>query len=574
MISVESVVAENLPAFFQQSPGLKNTVVSFLRYLFHESEFKRFEQNYPHLSGFDFIDQVMEYFDFSYSVNSREKERIPVSGRVVIIANHPIGSLDGLALLKLIGEVRSDVRVVANELLLSVKPLTKLLLPVDNMNGSTVRQNLKSIQHHLESEGAIIIFPAGEVSRMTSRGIRDGKWNNGFLRMASKTASPILPVFIDARNSVFFYSLSALAKPVSTLWLVREMFKQARRDIKFKVGNQISVEHYQNLPFDIKTSVKLFKKHVYKLGKNKQLKWFKHSLQGIAHPESRQQLRDEIRCCELLGCTGDNKKIYLYKYQSDSSVMRELARLRELSFRAVGEGSGKRRDMDKYDSYYDHIVLWDDDNIELVGSYRLIRTAELIKRSGIEALYTNTLFSYQSCSSHYLDRAVELGRSFVQPKYWGKRSLDYLWYGIAAYLKRYPEVRYLLGPVSISNSYPDSAKRLLITFYQRHYAATSPWAIARSPYLTGTPYKVPGTGSPVDLNYKEEFSQLKRKMSDMKLAVPALYKQYTELCEPGGVEFVDFNIDKDFADCVDGLVVVDLENIKASRKQRYFGVCK
>lgn len=567
MISVENVLSDNFPSLQRRSSKLKRPLFALLRYFCREREFQWFEEKYPNLTGFDFVDQVLEYFDFSYSLRSREKQRIPATGSVVIVSNHPIGSLDGLALLQMVGETRRDVKVVANELLSSIQPLEKLLLPVDNMRQRTGRSSVKAIESHLEQQGAVIIFPAGKVSGFSPMGVRDKRWRNGFLRFANKAKAPIVPVFVEARNSVFFYSLSFLAKPLASLWLVREMFKQARRDIRIHIGKPVSHDTYSHLPFEMAVKAKLFRKHVYKLAKKGGQPHFKDSLEAIAHPENRQLLREEIRQCELLGKTGDNKQIYLYQFAGDSAVMREMARLREVSFRAVGEGSGKRRDWDRYDSYYDHIILWDEEALELVGAYRMVKTAEVVESRGIEALYTHTLFEYQSAAKPYLEAGLELGRSFVQPKYWGKRSLDYLWFGIGAYLKRFPEVRYLLGPVSISNTFPDEAKIRMTRFYRQYFPATEQWAVARNPYKPSSQVE---TSLP-QLPYQEAFANLKRDMAGLDVAVPTLYKQYSEVCEEGGVQFVDFNVDEEFADCIDGLVTVDIEYLKASRRKRYLG---
>lgn len=568
MISVESVVSKNFPDFITKRPKVTKKLVTLLRYLFHENEFKRFEKNYSSLKGIDFVDQALEYFDFSYSVNNIEKERIPAYGKVVIVANHPIGSLDGLALLKLVSEIRSDVKVVANDLLMAINPLHNLLLPVNNMGSKTVKNNIKAIDEYLKSNGAIVIFPAGEVSRMSPKGVRDSAWNSGFLRFAARAKAPILPVYADARNSVFFYSLSFLSKPISTLWLVREMFKQARKDISFRIGKPVSYSQYNEMPFDLKSKAKLFRKHVYKLSKNKGERLFTDNIKTIAHPESRRKLREEIRQCELLGSTSDNKSIYLYKYLGDSSVMREIGRLREVSFREVGEGTGRRRDVDNYDGYYDHIVLWDDEDIEIVGAYRLAKTSDIINDKDLSSLYTNTLFDYSEEAEVYLSQAIELGRSFVQPKYWGKRSLDYLWFGIGAYLKKNQHVRYLMGPVSISNSYGYKATKTIVEFYSTYYSPEKKWAAARNQYnYSGLKHKS-NSDSPQFSN-KETFSDFKSKLKDLGCTVPVLYKQYSELCENGGVQFVDFNIDEDFSNCVDGLVVVDLKYLKQKKRERY-----
>lgn len=576
MISVENVVTSRFPDFPQRNPAIYKTVVAILRFLFREVEFRRFAERYPHLTGFDFVEQGLDHFDFGVTVSDRERERIPAWGRVVIIANHPIGSLDGLALLKLVGEVRRDVKVVANDVLGAVAPLQNLLLPVDTFGSRSTRDNLRAIEQHLQNDGAVIIFPAGEVSRMGATGVKDGAWRHGFLRFAAKTKAPILPVFVDARNSVFFYSLSFLAKPLSTLWLVREMFKHNNKNMRVRIGQAIEFETYAALPLASRAKVKLFRRHVYKIGKNRGEGCFETAAESIAHPEDRQQLRAEIRGCELLGTTptGTTKEgmaIYLYRFDGDSTVMREIGRLREVSFRAVGEGCGRRRDMDVYDRDYDHIVLWDDEALELVGAYRLRRTADLAvpdakSGSDINKLYSSTLFHYRTGAQPYLAEGVELGRSFVQPRYWGRRSLDLLWYGIGAYVKKFPEVRYLFGPVSISNSYPSQAKDLLVNFYRYYFCAPDAWAKARLPYQS---QQIDGASRWLRVGYSEGFAQLKAELSEAGLAVPTLYKQYTELCEDGGVQFVDFNVDPDFSDCIDGLVLVDLYKLKETKRKRY-----
>jgi putative hemolysin len=567
MISVDSVIDEQFPKISKGYPRIKRTLSALLKYLFHEAEFKQFEKDYPYLQGLDFIEKGLDYFDFGYAVSALDKERIPVSGRVVIVSNHPIGSLDGLALLKLVSEVRGDVKVIANELLYAIKPLRSLLLPVDNMSGKrNRRENLHAIHNHLSAEGAVIIFPAGEVSRFSPAGIRDGRWRNGFIKFASKARAPILPVHINARNSVFFYALSLLAKPLSTLWLIREMFKQSNRTVIVTIGPAIEADVYQKLPLTAPAKARLFKKHIYKLGRRKRggESCFMPVAQAVAHPEDRQKLRRAIRQCDHLGSTRDGMEIYCYQYSGDCTVMREIGRLREVSFRAVGEGTGHRRDVDAFDAYYDHIVLWDENQLELVGAYRLKRLKDLAEG---ETLYSESLFEYQiPYAEEYFECGAELGRSFVQPRYWGRNGLDYLWQGLGTYLRRYPDVRYLFGPVSLSDSLPRDAKDLLIQFYQAHFPATQPWAKASSPYkseLTETVFS--------GQDYRDEFATLKEQLTAMGCSVPTLYKQYTELCEDGGVSFAAFNVDPDFADCIDGLVLVDIEKMKPARRKRYLG---
>lgn len=561
MLDVEHFIQERYPQFLTKPPLLRKPLLGALRRLFHERELQQFEASYPHLKGFDFVEQVLDYFDFSYRLRDRESRRIPTRGKIVIVANHPIGSLDGLALLKLVREVRPDVKVVANELLTAVKPLEKLLLPVDNMGGSTTRKNLRNIQQYLDNDGALIIFPAGEVSRFGAKGIRDGHWNTGFLRIASAARAPILPVFVDGRNSSFFYALSFLARPLSTLWLVREMFKQTRRCVDVRIGEVVNYSAYGKLDVPLKEKACLFRRHLYRVGHGR--KGIFASESAIAHPEKRAPLRTEIRACQLLGETADNKQIYLYHREADSCVMREIGRLRELSFRAVAEGSGLYRDIDPYDQHYQHLILWDDEEREIVGAYRLCEAG-----TG-HRLYTQTLFDFKPAMRGYLTQGLELGRSFVQPRYWGKRSLEYLWYGIGAFLRENPQYRYLFGPVSLSGGYPQPALEMLVYFYQQHFPSLQQLSVAKNSFVIAPERRAELARLFPGSHYRDEFTQLKSALTHMNLSVPTLYKQYSELCDPGGIQFAGFNIDPAFTNCVDGLVIVDTARIKAGKRSRY-----
>lgn len=566
MLNVEQMIEQQLPQVDRQS-WFYRPVKGFLSYLLHEQDFQNFAKRYPHLQGLEFVEQVLDYFNFSYAVRDNELERIPATGRVVIIANHPIGSLDGLALLKLVSEIRPDVKVLANQLLMALPPLHPLLLPVNNMTGGTERRRLDAIAAHLAAEGALILFPAGEVSRLKPNGIRDGKWHSGFLRFASQSKAPILPIYIGGRNSALFYSASMLYKPLATLLLVKEMFKQQRKSITLRIGESIPFDSFNNLQLELADKVKLFKKHLYRLAKDKAPLFKTQS--AIAHPEERAVLKKAVESCQLLGETGDGKKIYLYHHQQSSPVMREIGRLRELAFRAVGEGCGQRRDIDRFDSHYEHLILWDSDDLEIVGAYRFANTARVIADHGLAGLYTASLFQFSAQMQPYLAQGLELGRSFVQPRYWGKRSLDYLWYGIGAYLKLYPELRYLFGGVSLSNSYPQAARDLMVYFYSLYFQDEQQTAVSNQPYQLPQAILQQLQQHFSGQDYAADFVQLKHLLANMGVSIPTLYKQYSELCEPGGVKFLAFGTDPDFADCIDGLVLVDLTQLKAQKRARY-----
>lgn len=569
MFTVEELIDRRWPDFGRRHRWLRTPLLAVLRLLFHESRFRQFGEQYPHLDGIDFVDKALEYFDFSYTVRSDERERIPATGPVVIVANHPIGSLDGLALLRLVSEVRPDVKAVANELLMAIAPLHPLLLPVDALQGRTARDNLRRIEAHLGDGGALVIFPAGEVSRLGARGVRDGAWRSGFLRMARRANADIVPVYVDGRNSAFFYAVSLLARPLSTLLLIREMFRQARNSVGIRIGRAIPPACQRGLDADDTRLAKRFRGEVYALARPQARSLFPPAPEAIAHPENRQLLRRELRATTALGETRDGKRIALCRDARGTAVLREIGRLREIAFRAVGEGSGARRDIDRFDPHYEHIVLWDDHDLEVVGAYRLVHAGHALARHGPGALYTGTLFEFGPAMDALWPQACELGRSFVQPRYWGRRGLDYLWYGIGAWLGTQPEVRWLFGPVSISNSYPAFARELLVGFYRHYFPPAAPLARARRPCVCA-PLTTLDTGF-CGTDREADFARLRAVLQASGLQVPVLLKQYTEAVTEGGAAFLDFSVDPDFGHCIDGLILIDLARLRPAHRARYLG---
>lgn len=567
-IDVEKALISKYPAFVDKPAPFKRSALFMLRKLVHENEINSFLDLNKDASGFEFIDRVLEYFNFSYSISNRDRENIPSSGRVVIIANHPLGALDGLALLKMVGEVRRDVKIVANDVLMNFDPIKNLFLPVDNLGKSTRKRDIERIVDALHQEQAIIVFPAGEVSRAGITGVKDDKWNSGFIRFARKANAPVLPIFIGGKNSSLFYSISYINKALSTMMLAREMFNKHSVTIPMKVGEAIPFSQIDAVPVSTVEKAKLLKKHLYRLAKNKKPLFLTEKT--IAHPQSRQALKQELRDSELLGETADGKKIYLFDYQADSAVIQEVGRLREIAFRCVGEGTGDKKDLDSYDQYYRHLILWDEEELEIAGAYRLAESWKLDQAKD-QGLYSATLFRYNDQMSPYFAQGIELGRSFVQPKYWGKRSLDYLWYGIGAYLRKHPDVRYMFGPVSLSNSYPKVAKDMLVWFYCHYFGDNEDLGQSFSPYHLDAETLDNMRRMFSGENYKVDFRILKEQLEFLGVSVPTLYKQYSELCEEGGVRFLDFGVDADFNYCIDGLVLVDIEYVKAKKRKRYIG---
>ncbi|MGB0521846.1 MAG: GNAT family N-acyltransferase [Flammeovirgaceae bacterium] len=550
-------------------------LLKLLKELLYIDKLNEIIETNQHLRGFSFLDRVLEHFEFTYQATARSYQRIPDQGRLIVIANHPLGALDGLALLRLIRSVRPDVRIIANYMLAQVENLKPLFLAVDNFSDKASMTQYKAMLEALNREEALVIFPAGEVSRIQPTGIQDGKWKTGFLKLAKKTKTPILPVYIDANNSALFYLLSALYKPIGTTLLVHEMFKQQNKEISIKVGKPVSWDEYGTAATDDDELAKLFKKHLMNLGikrKRKKEKARKKPIfkgyNPVAHSIDRKELKKELYTAKLLGATKDGKRIFLYDYKDDSPVINELARLRELTFRSVEEGTGTPMDFDVYDTYYHHIVLWDDNDLEIVGSYRIGNCADIIQAKGIAGLYTSDFYDFSKEFEAQLPHSIELGRSFIQPRYWGRQGLDYLWYGIGSYIYNHPEIKYMFGLVSLSNAYSDQAKNLIIGFYEKQFGGGQQLATAKKPFKLKKDAQA-FANEEFSGSYKSSFKKLKVELNKLGVTVPSLYKYYPELCDDKGCQFIGFSLDPDFNNCIDSFIQVDVSKITEKKRKRY-----
>jgi putative hemolysin len=571
MIDVDALLKDHFQESNETNNPLVRAAASVLKKLAHQDEINHFIETSQHLDGLEFNDAVLEHLNFTFQVSNKDRAHIPDQQRLLIVANHPLGSLDGLALLKLVSEIRTDVKIVANSLLSHIDPLKSVFLSVDNLpKKADHRENLHQIVAALEAEQAVILFPTGEVSRILPRGVRDGKWKTDFLYLAKKTKAPIVPVFIGGKNSALFYGLSGICKPLGTMMLLNEMFSQKDGEISFRIGKPIPWESIAKLNLSKKAIAERMRKQVYWLAKKKKKKELFKPIENIIHPAKTKLIRKELRASELIGKTQDGQYIYLFDYMPNSSVMREIGRLRELSFRQVQEGTGNALDIDSYDRYYRHLILWDEEELEIIGSYRIGEAWKILKSKGEQGLYTRSLFKFREQFIPYLENAIELGRSFIQPRYQGKRSLDYLWHGIGAYLSRHPAVNYMLGPVSLSHSYPEAAQKIIASFYAELFGCDKTLVDPEHPFgFAQINDFIPFGRVADDADYKRAFAILKEKLGDYGVSVPILYKQYVELCKPGGCEFLSFNIDPKFSNCVDALILVHINAIKEKKRQRY-----
>jgi putative hemolysin len=570
VISVERSFYEKFPRLSAGAGrAWSQPLVNLLRKLACEARINDTLERLQAARGFEFVDQALALFRFDYRVAPTDREHIPSEGRAVIVANHPLGALDALALLHLVGSVRRDVKILANDVLMQFEPLRPLLLGCDVFGAGTASSGLREAYRALDREEALIVFPAGEVSRIRPDGIRDRRWSTGFLRFALKRGAPVVPVHVAAHNSPMFYGLSMLARPLATLMLPREMFAAQQARIGLTVGAPVAVAALQPVGLSERRVAALMRRHVYRLARRKPPVFA--TTVTVAHPEAPQAVRQALRRAERLGQTGDGKQILLLDAEPGCVALREIGRLRELAFRRVGEGTGLKRDLDRYDAWYRHIVLWDEQALEIVGAYRLGDAARILAERGRDGLYSASLFDYSPAANEFLGHAVELGRSFVHPRHWGGRSLDYLWQGIGAYLRRHPQVRYLFGPVSLSAQLPETERAWIVHCHQHYFADTEGLARARNPFRVPTPVAVQAAALWEGMDVRQGLSRLRDRLGSNACTIPTLYRQYVELCEEDGIRFLDFGIDPGFGHCVDGLIRVDLARLKPAKRARYLG---
>ena len=441
---------------------------------------------------------------------------------------HPSARSMELALAGLPGASRTQI--VANDLLALLEPLDGLLLPVRILGGRPSESSLIAVEQALREEQCVVVFPAGEVSRLGPAGVRDSRWRRGFLRFARATGAPVLPVRIDAHNSPLFYGVSALYKPAATALLAREMYARRQRPLRLRIGLPLQVADGD----DVEAALRTVRKTLYAIGTRREAQ--ASGFAPFARAISPARLRAAIAATELIGETCDGKEIRIARCKARDPLLLEIGRQREIAFRRVGEGTRRSRDLDAFDPHYEHIVLWDADASRIAGAYRIARGAGMLAQKGLGGLYTASLFRYADDAIPRIAEGLELGRSFVAPEYWGSRSLDYLWQGIGAYLQRHPQVRYLFGAVSISGALSREAREQLVAYYSRYYGAD---ALGRDDALATSNRPFAYFAAPPsfgDLDAATAFGVLKANLAAHGASVPVLYKQYTDLCA-GGARF-------------------------------------
>lgn len=532
------------------------------------------------------LENLLSEMKVECQVANADLARIPLSGPVVVTCNHPFGLLDGAVVGALLARVRTEVKVLTNVLLAEVPELHEHCIFVDPFGGEeSVSRNRRGVRQAiawLRAGGVLAMFPAGEVSHLRWRelGITDPQWNEMAARLVRLTGATALPVFLPGCNSAAFQALGLIHPGLRTTWLMNEFLGQTNRTVEVRIGSRISAETIKDQSSD-REAADYLRWRTYILSRRRQPRGRFLSLKSIVPATAQQAIVEAVPADSLLrnlqqlnpaGHLYDSPEfsVYCAKARELPEVLQEVGRLREVTFRAVGEGTGQSRDLDRFDHYYSHIILWSKSNRELVGAYRIGLTTEILPRMGVSGLYTSTLFRYSPGLFDRFGPALELGRSFVRPEYQRQYSpLLTLWKGIGRYLALNPQFAVLFGAVSISNRYCRWSRELIVRFFRSREGADnlSSFIRPRRPFRPGWAH--PGDGISPGGRF-QDLDQLTDPIADVETdgkSVPILIKHYARL----GGRLLSFNLDKAFSNVLDGFVLVDLRQTDPAVLGRYLG---
>lgn len=545
-----------------------------------------YQESILNRSPAEFFEKTLEALQISHAVSDEDLHKIPASGPLVAVANHPFGGLEGLVLGKLLLSRRSDVKILGNYLLQHIPELQDRIIPVDpfGRRSSTLanaRAYIRAI-HWLNAGGALVTFPAGEVSHwsLSRTRISDPPWSPHIAALIRKTGAKALPIYFPGRNSLLFNFLGVFHPRFRTLMLPHELMRKSDSTLQLHIGKALTFDKLSRYAGDAEMIAYLrfstyFLRHraarrtaVFPVSKILRPK--KMRTEAIIPAVPRECLAAEVTALpsECLLAAQKEMAVYVAGASRIPLCLREIGRLREMSFRDVGEGSGKSQDTDRFDLHYDHLFLWNRQTHEIAGAYRIGRVDRILDRCGPQGLYTNTLFRFKSIFLSHMRNALELGRSFIRTEYQRKHNcLALLWRGIGEFISRRPRYRVLFGPVSISQRYHTVSKNLMVEFLRKAHADTDFAGLVKP----RRPYKPrPGRGVRPDKSffYPESIEDVSMLISEIESdgkGIPTLIKHYLKL----DAGFICFNVDKRFSNVVDGLVVVDLSGTEPRMLKRF-----
>lgn len=533
----------------------------------------------------DFLTRVVEELGISTVVPDGHLERIPKSGPLVMVANHPFGGIEGIILAQILKAVRPDVKIMANFLLSRVPEMREHLLFVDPFGSDrSAKKNITPLREAIrwvEAGKMLVVFPAGAVSHLqwSERAVTDPEWSTTVARVIRRTECPVVPLFFHGRNGALFQLLGLVHPTLRTAMLPTELLNKQNASIELSVGRCIPFEKLSHFQEDIDL-LSYLRLRTYILGSGKQRQ--QQSGIQVKHPrlDSIAPAQDHIRMAEeVVGLptaqrlleSGEHQVYYAQSWQIPT-VLQEIGRLREISFRLVSEGTGRSLDLDHFDRYYTHLFVWNRVRNDVVGAYRIGHSDQILANYGLNGFYTSTLFAYRSGLLEQIGPALELGRSFVRPDYQKSYTpLLLLWKGIGQYVVRNPRYKILFGPVSINNDYDSMSRDIIVNFLKandflptlaRLVKPRNPARISPVPRYGGNLKAVSVVARDI-----EEVGELVREIEADQRNVPVLLRQYLKL----GGKLLGFNIDEDFGDVLDGLILIDLTQTDSKLLERYLG---
>ena len=533
------------------------------------------------------LESLLSEMRIDVRVDSADQVRIPASGPVVVVANHPYGVLDGALLTVLLTRVRPDVKVLTNFLLGDVPELQDHCIFVDpfetDRSIESNRRALREALSWLQRGGMLAIFPSGEVSQwqMPAGHVADPEWNDTAVRLIRRTGATALPVYFCGHNSVGFQLLGMIHPKLRAAFLLQEFLNQEGKRVEVRVGSPVQTDTVAALADDRK-AIEYLRWRTYLLARRSkaEISWpvaLRTKLaakiqEPVAAPSLRSAMTEEIASLSADRRLAENQELAVYLGMATEipNLLLEVGRLREATFRRAGEGTGKARDLDSFDGYYWHVLLWHKTKQEVVGAYRAGSTKEILAERGIAGLYTSTLFRYDERLFEKLGPALELGRSFVRPEYQRQYApLLLLWKGIARLVAKHPKIPALFGAVSISNDYTQASREMIYRFFESRMQEDNLAGLI-VPRRKFRPAFLRPWDCQAMCRALRDLDELSQPITDIESdgkGLPILLRQYAKI----GGKLLGFNVDRKFSNALDGLVVVDLRTTDPAVLDRYMG---
>lgn len=541
-------------------------------------------------SGKAFFDGFVEERDLQYIVFEEDLAKIPKQGPFILIANHPLGAIDGILMTKILTEIRPDFKVMGNFLLSKIKPMSPFVISVNPFENRkevfNSMQGMRETLRHLQEGGCVGIFPAGEVSNRNNPlgAVEDKVWEEPVMKLIKKAKVPVVPMYFHAKNSKLFYQAAKLSPSLQTLLLPSEMMAKRDSPIRVRIGKPVSVktiaeqetipeltDYLRNRVYMMKSYYEKRKSIPQMLNLSNLALKFPISLKGetvaqniIDETPKADLLQDinKLRNTDKHFFSNGNYEVYFAAYHDIPSVMREIGRQRELTFRAIGEGTNLPFDLDEYDQYYHHLFLWDAEAEKLAGAYRMGLGKEIMKQRGLEGFYTQSLFEFDQELHPFFRKVIEMGRAYITEEYQQKPlPLFLLWRGIVHVCLRNPDHKFLMGGVSISDKFSDFSKSMIIEFMRSHYYDS---AVAQYVHPKKE-FKVKLREQDRNMIMEEmnaDLNKLDKFIDDLEpeLRLPVLLKKYIKQ----NAKMIAFNVDPNFNDAIDGLMYIRISDLPES----------